>query len=153
MKTLTILRSDDSDSRSNDVKIFIADDDQMYLQALGYNLKKHTNYKIYCFKSGEECLKNMNLKPDLILLDYYLNEDKPDALNGIETLKKIKRISPNTIIIMLSGQKDLSVALNTLKAGAFTYIPKDREAFSAIQKTISYIQTNKQTASWKQNEK
>lgn len=143
MKTLTILRNDNSDSRSNDVKIFIADDDQMYLQALGYNLKKHTNSKIYCFKSGEECLRNMNLKPDVILLDYYLNEGKPDALSGIKTLNEIKRISPNTIVIMLSGQKDLGVALKTLKAGAFTYIPKGREAFSAIQKTISYIQTNK----------
>jgi DNA-binding NtrC family response regulator len=49
-----------------------------------------------------------------------------DNLNGIEVLKKIKRFNPNTIIVFISGQEDIDIAVNALKYGAFDYIMKSQ---------------------------
>ena len=39
--------------------------------------------------SGEDCLEHLNLKPSLIVLDYYLGEGESTAMSGLDTLKKI----------------------------------------------------------------
>ena len=47
-----------------------------------------------------------------------------DNLNGIDILKKIKRFNPNIIVLFISGQEVIQVAVNSLKYGAFDYIVK-----------------------------
>jgi two-component system, OmpR family, response regulator len=121
------------------ITIFLVEDDKMFLHALGFNLHKMPQYKVYCYSSGEECLKNMDLKPQIIILDYYLNENKPDAINGLDVLSEIKKTKPNTTVIMLSGQKDLDIALNTLKAGAYTYLIKDKQTLEQLNELINQV--------------
>ena len=58
-------------------------------------------------------------EPDLIFLDYNMG-----SLNGIETLKKIKRFNPNSLVVFISGQEEIAVAVNALKYGAFDYLVK-----------------------------
>ena len=115
-----------------EMPVFVVDDDPAYLNMLGFYLKKNTNCKVYCYFSGEECLQNINLNPRVIVLDYYLNEN----MNGIEVLKQIKKINPETEVVMLSGQETLQVATDSLKSGAFSYVIKDRQAFYSIRKII-----------------
>ncbi|HSH66475.1 MAG TPA: response regulator, partial [Bacteroidia bacterium] len=55
------------------IKIFLVDDDQMYLKALENEFKKNENFEIITYTTGEECLKNLHLNPDVIILDYFLN--------------------------------------------------------------------------------
>jgi two-component system OmpR family response regulator len=122
-----------------EIPIFIVDDDRSYLYALGFHLKKDSNCKIYCYTSGEECLENLSLKPKIIILDYFLNTGKPDAMNGLEVLKQIKRISRLTKVIMLSGQETLQIAVKLIKSGAYTYVIKDLEALSSIKKLVDNL--------------
>lgn len=126
-------------TEDQEIKIFLVDDDKSYLYALGFHLKKEMKYKIFCYETGEECLKNLYLNPDIIVLDYYLNGSNPDAINGLETLKSIKRRKSKTKIIMLSGQETLAVAASSLKIGAFTYVIKDLRALYVIKKLIDEI--------------
>jgi DNA-binding NtrC family response regulator len=47
-----------------------------------------------------------------------------DDLNGIEILKKIKRFDPHILVIFISSQEQITIAVNALKYGAFDYIAK-----------------------------
>jgi DNA-binding NtrC family response regulator len=102
-----------------DLKIFLVDDEPychdlygQYLQNLGYVNVQH-------FGKSAECLDQLTLQPDLIFLDYNM-----DNLNGIDVLKKIKRFDPNILIVFLSGQQEIAIAVNALKYGALDYIRK-----------------------------
>jgi DNA-binding NtrC family response regulator len=102
------------------LKIFLVDDEPychnlygQYLQNLGYDSVRH-------FGKSADCLDQLTLQPDLIFLDYNM-----DNLNGIDVLKKIKRFDPNILIVFLSGQKEISIAVNALKYGALDYIRKE----------------------------
>src|SRR5438552_2865427 len=106
------------------IPIFIVDDDKSYLYSLGFHLKKDIKCKIYCYETGEDCLKNIYLNPSIIILDYFLNSENKNAINGLEVLKKIKKLKPETYVVMLSGQETLQIATNSLKSGAFTYVIK-----------------------------
>lgn len=119
--------------------VFIVDDDEMYCHSLAFYLKTHTDYNIYCYSTGEECINNIHLKPDVIILDYYLNSENPDALNGLQILKKIKKINPKIKIVILSHQEVLQVATDALKLGAYTYVVKDTRAIFNVKNIIEKL--------------
>lgn len=127
---------------TEEIKIFIIDDDPIYCQALKYQLKKTPNYKIYSFNTGEECIKNISLNPDIFILDYRLNDSNLKAMNGLEILKRIKLIKPEASILMLSGQDNFTVAANSIKHGAFDYIVKNESAFIRVEHLIKKILDN-----------
>ena len=118
--------------------VFIVDDDESYLSALGFRLMKENTIgaKVFCYTSGEECLRNMDLDPSVIILDYYLDASNPAAMSGLQTLRKIKKINPSVPVVVLSSQGDMNVALEIYGAGAYTYIIKDKQAIQAVEKII-----------------
>lgn len=137
------------------IKVFFVDDDPLYLRMLENNLKKNPQYEntVSSFSSGDECIKNIHHKPDIIVLDYYLNSVQPDAINGIEVLKKIKKSLPETHVIMLSGQDKIDVAINTMKYGAFDYVVKNESAFirtrNAMNNIVNGIRLKEETKKYK----
>jgi FixJ family two-component response regulator len=125
-----------------DFSVFIVDDDQSYLTALGFRLtqeNKNSNTKIFCYSSGEDCLHNMDLNPSVVILDYYLDGSNPSAMSGLQTLRKIKKINPDIPVVMLSGQGNIDVALEIYEAGAYSYIMKNKNALPAIEKIIGRL--------------
>lgn len=121
------------------VTIFLVDDDISYLYPLVFYLQKNTQYKIHCFTTGEDCIKNMDLKPELVILDYNLNPQLPNTMNGLEVLLKIKNLSPKTKVVILSGRDTYQGVIDSLKLGAFTYVLKDTEAIASIRNIINTI--------------
>ena len=122
------------------IALFIVDDDILYLKALEFSIKSHFNtLNIRTFRTGEECLNEMKRKPTIVILDYFLNSERPSALNGILILKEIKNISPKTKVIMLSSQDSLNVAIDCMNNGAHDYISKTQTAFVRINKIITNI--------------
>lgn len=119
--------------------IFLVEDDKLFLHALGYQLHKREGYKVHCYSSGEECIKNLHLNPDFVVLDYYLNDNNPSNMDGLSVLRKIKRIKPSTVVIMLSAQKNLSIALKSLKEGAYTYLIKNNQTISQLYEIIDKV--------------
>jgi DNA-binding NtrC family response regulator len=119
--------------------IFIVDDDPMQSSMLQDYLSKYSTFSVHIFNSGEECIKNLSLDPQIIFLDYYFDKVGKDAMNGIEILKEIKAQKPATEVVMFSGQDKIEVAVNTMKYGAFDYIVKSESAFHRSENVIFNI--------------
>ena len=66
---------------------------------------------------GTELIKDKDF--DLVLCDI-----KMPKMDGVEVLESIKKIKPETPIVMISGHGDLDTAVNTMRMGAFDYISK-----------------------------
>ncbi len=119
----------------NNFKFFIVDDD-IFCANLYEQYLKNSNYNdVTYYNNGNDCLSNLNQKPDIILLDHNM-----DGITGFEVLKKIKRYNPNIFVIMISGQDEIAIAVDALKYGAFDYIIKDKmvceKLYSIIDKII-----------------
>lgn len=119
--------------------IFLVDDEPIQNEMLKDYLSERFLYDIMVFDNGEDALKKLDLKPEIIILDYYLNANNPDAKNGIEILKQIKDASPDSQVIALSGQDKIEVAIDTIKFGAYDYVVKGESAFSRIENVINNL--------------
>lgn len=126
------------------IKIFLVDDDTVYLKMLEIQFLEHGDFDIESYTSGEECLKNLSKKPDLIILDYLLDGVNRDAMNGIKVLDRIKKFDADIPVVMLSAQDKIDVAVNCMHHAAFDYVVKSETAFMRLQKIITSIfETNK----------
>ena len=129
--------------------IFLVDDDELYLLRLKDHLTEKLAFsaRIYTYTSGEECLANLNLNPDIIVLDYYFtpNDGGKDIklMNGIELIGRLKELAPDVHLIMLSCETDVEVANMAIKEGAKDYIIKYEYAPIQLQYLISNIILNR----------
>lgn len=114
--------------------IFIVEDNPVYNKLVVNYLNSKKFSRIESFLSGEECMKNISMKPDIIIQDYLL-----EGMNGIEVLKATKKIHPQIEFIFLSGQDSVDVAINTMKHGAYDYIVKDQMALKKMADKITKI--------------
>jgi two-component system, OmpR family, response regulator len=121
------------------VNIFVVDDDVMYLKMIEIEFLQYPGFKIETYATGEICIENLSHEPDLIILDYQLDGIDKHAMNGIQTLDKIKEINPGIPVVMLSAQDNIEVAINCIHHKAFDYIVKNETALLRLQKVISSI--------------
>lgn len=123
----------------NKVKVFLVDDDSLFLKLLSLEFIQNGNFEVHTFASGELCLAHLSDHPDLIVLDYHLNGVDKDAMNGIDTLIKIKAYLSTIPVIMLSSQDKIEVAVSCMYHGAFDYVVKSETSFLRLQKAIDTI--------------
>jgi DNA-binding NtrC family response regulator len=121
------------------ILLFLVDDDALFLKSLEIEFSQNTESIIKTFATGELCLENISQNPDIIILDYHLNGVDKNAINGLETLDRIKTANLQIPVIMLSSQDKIEVAVNCLKHQAFDYIVKSETAFLRLQKAITTI--------------
>lgn len=133
--------------------IFLVDDEPIQNEMLKDYLSDRFIYEIKLFSTGEEALKNLDLNPEIAVLDYHLNAHNPNAKNGVEILKEMKSASPDTQIIMLSGQDKIEVAIDTMKYGAYDYVVKGESAFARIENIIKNIDKYQRISALNQNYK
>jgi two-component system response regulator AtoC len=116
--------------------LFIVDDNALLAKDLKLFLENKfgTDLNITSFRNGESCLKMVNAKTNIVILDYFLEGE-----NGLEILKSIKAINPNTEVIMLSGNDDIAIAIKTFRAGAKDYVVKGTSDFKKLTKIITRI--------------
>lgn len=119
------------------IKVFLVDDDIVLLKALQIDFEIQGEYETKTFNSGEDCIANLQESPDVIVLDYHLDGINKDAINGIQTLDKIKAINPKIPVIILSSQDKIEVAVNCMHHKAFDYVVKSETAFLRIHKIIT----------------
>jgi len=126
-------------NNTNKIKLFLVDDDVVFLKSLEIDFRNHANFDIQTFATGELCVDNLHLKPDLIVLDYHLDGIEAEAMNGLETLDKIKDFNNNIPVIMLSSQDKIDVAISCMHHNATDYVVKSETAFMRLQKIITSI--------------
>ncbi len=121
------------------IKLFLVDDDAVFLKSLEIEFLQHADFEIETFATGELCIANLSHNPDVIILDYYLDDINPNAMNGLATLDKIKALDDKIHVIMLSAQDKIDVAISCMHHKAFDYVVKSETAFIRLQKIISTI--------------
>jgi len=121
------------------IKLFLVDDDAVFLKSLQIEFMQHADFEIETFPTGELCLQSLSSGPDIVILDYNLDGVSPGAMNGMDTLDKIKLYDSKIPVIMLSSQDKIDVAINCMHHHAADYVVKSETAFVRLQKVISSI--------------
>lgn len=121
-------------AQQKDIKIFLVDDDVFCLNLYQQFLNKLCFTEINCFNGGRECLDKLTLRPNIIFLDYNM-----DDMNGIEVLNLIKEYDNEITVIFISGQENVEVAVAALKHGAFDYIVKSKITPELLKSTIDRV--------------
>lgn len=116
--------------------IFIIEDSVVYKDLIVGFLQSKNYKNLKTFKNGEECLKEINSKPDVIILDYNFS-----GMNGLELMVKVREESPETSFIFLSGQNDIELAVKIMKLGADDYIVKNEKSPYNLVKSIERLET------------
>jgi two-component system OmpR family response regulator len=126
-------------NKSAKIKLFLVDDDPLYLKLLEIEFMEHADFAIETFATGELCIEKLANGPDVIILDYQLDVIQKGAMNGLDTLDKIKAFNADIPVVMLSSQDKIEVAVNCMHHKAFDYVVKSETAFIRLQKIITNI--------------
>jgi DNA-binding NtrC family response regulator len=121
------------------IKIFLVDDDPVYLKILEIQFLEQADLIIETFATGELCVASLTDKPDVIILDYHLDGVVHSAMNGIQTLDQIKKFNSEIPVIMLSSQDKIEVAISCMHHDAYDYVVKSETAFVRLKKIITLI--------------
>jgi len=119
--------------------IYLVDDDTVFLTLIESELSSLGKVKVRTFATGESCLKQMHKNPSIVVLDYELSSENQNVLNGVEVLKKVKETNPETEVLMISGWEDVTIAVATMKFGAFDYVVKNESAMININNKVKNI--------------
>jgi YesN/AraC family two-component response regulator len=136
--------------------IFVVEDNSNYNNLILKHLSSNRDKRIECFKSEEDCLKNLFKKPDLVIQDYLMNEMHGNAIENESNKSNL-----NTKFVFLSALDNFSkqnnqnikfeplsgfdkfYAGNTIKLGSRNYVVKDLPALNELIETIGKTQKNK----------
>lgn len=119
------------------VKIFVVEDDPTYKKFLEYVLSLNPDFEVEFFTSGNDCIKHLHHKPNIIALDYTL----PD-LSGEEVLIKVKKFNADIQVIIVSAQEKIGTAVQLLKLGAYDYIIKNEDTKDRLLNAINNARKN-----------
>ncbi len=126
-------------------KALVIDDDRATLDLMRFQLESE-NFQVVTVEKGNDGLKIAEDNPfDIILTDLNL----PD-IDGIEIVKKLKQITPETEIIMITGFGSAEKAVEATKAGAFYYVEKPVEFDELLVLIEKAIERREQAAEIKE---
>ncbi len=100
-------------------KILVADDEKSMRELLDIMLKKE-GYKVTLASNGEEVMKLIEKD----IFDLALVDIRMPRQDGISVLKRIKMVSPETVVLMMTAYASADTAIKAMKEGAYDYITK-----------------------------
>lgn len=122
------------------LKIFLVDDDALFLKNEELELNINNEFAIETFATGELCMQHLSKNPDVIIIDYWLNGINTEAMTGEQTLEKIKRYNSNIPVVIHSGQEEIKLAVNCMHQRAFDYVVKSKTGIGQLRKILNTIQ-------------
>jgi len=100
-------------------KVLIVDDEKDFVEMFSLRLATQGE-KVFTAYSGQEALTLLEKEPiDVVILDIRM-----PGMDGIETLKQIKKLYPIVEVILLTGHGSTETAVEGMKLGAFDYLMK-----------------------------
>ena len=110
--------------------VLVVDDEEDFIETMVNRLKKR-RIDTTGVLSGEEALELMKKKQfDVVILDIKM----PGGMDGIETLREMKKIQPLAEILLLTGHASVETSIEGMKLGAFDYILKPITLEDLLQK-------------------
>lgn len=117
------------------------DDDPIILDMIRLVLSQNEKFELKSYNTGEEFLRSITSinRPDILIVDYFLNSKIPTAMSGKELIKVLRSKGDNTPIIVISSQKDLGLALGLIKLQVADYIEKTGEFTTKVMASVDSI--------------
>lgn len=113
------MMTDDEQGIGKKIKLLFVDDEESFLRTMATRLKLR-DFEVTSFTSGFDALEAARQKQfDVALLDL-----KMPGIDGEELLREIKKISPDTEVIILTGHGSVRSAVNLTRQGAYEYLQK-----------------------------
>ena len=103
-------------------KLVIVDDDMPFRERLGRSMEKK-GFLVETISSYNDCLKRISDEN----FDYAVIDMRLEDGSGLELIKKLKELSPNTKSLLLTGYGNIATAVAAIKTGAIDYLPKPAE--------------------------
>jgi len=95
-------------------------DDELFVRELLLEFLSTQGYEVSLADSGEKAMELLQTQPaDVVLLDL-----KMPGMDGVETLKQIRKISPGTLAIIMTGYPTIESSIEALRNGACDYVMK-----------------------------
>jgi CheY-like chemotaxis protein len=94
------------------------------------------DYEMKTFFSGEECLRNLEMRPDMIVLDHSFTSNGAGDMSGMETLMEIKKINRSLPVVILTAMEDENLKNEYLSKGAARFIQKNDYFIDTLMETI-----------------
>lgn len=111
------------------IKLMLVDDEERFLSTTKKLLEKR-GYDVITSSSGSEALEKLHSHTvHVVILDV-----KMPGMDGMETLKEIKRLHPLTEVIMLTGHATVESAVDGMKTGAIDYLMKPCDIEELIER-------------------
>ncbi len=111
--------------------VLIVDDESTIIDSLE-GILSDDGFEVMHAYNGYEALKKIEAEsPDIVLLDIWM-----PGMDGIDTLKEIKKMSPNLPVVMITGHGSIESAVDATKSGAFDFLEKPL-SIDKIMVTIS----------------
>jgi signal transduction histidine kinase len=100
-------------------RIFVIDDDDVMLLSCRRILEKD-GYEVETYGNGLDGLRRMQqVQPHLLLVDLKMPE-----LDGLQVIERVRALSPDIVIAVITGYATISTAVEAMKAGAYDFLPK-----------------------------
>jgi DNA-binding NtrC family response regulator len=112
--------------------IFFVDDDPVFLDVLE-SMFADSGYEVVTFRHGHEMLKQFYRKPDMVVLDYLLEEDDYETEDLIRAVRKINNKIP---VVILSAQQQVNTIYRLYDMGVKHYIVKDASFYQKLDELV-----------------
>ena len=122
-------------------KIAHIDDDPIILEMVKLILNQYENLVVSSYDTAEEFLGAIEKKgkPNLIIVDYFLNSKISSAMSGYKLIEICRKTSDNMPFIVVSSQKKISVGLDLVGLQVVDYIDKTDDFSSKIVKSVNSV--------------
>lgn len=119
-------------------KVCLVEDNKMFLQTLKTSLVKEfgEDLEVFAYSDSRSLIEKIQDLPNLLVMDYHLDDNSD--IEGIELVKYVRETSPDTQIIVLTGEDNVEKALECYNNGVTNYIKKDFTAIKRLMKEIVY---------------
>jgi DNA-binding NtrC family response regulator len=100
-------------------RILVVDDEEIVVRSC-LRILEEGDYEAEGMASGEEALRRIEERPyDVVILDIMM-----PRMDGLEVLRRVKESHPDIDVIMVTGLSQIETAVQSMKLGAFDYLPK-----------------------------
>jgi DNA-binding NtrC family response regulator len=120
---------------NREIKIFIVDDDKLLRNAVKNQIRSHFseyNIQVLPFYAGEQLECMIENQPDIAIVDYDFSLTPQSCMNGINIIDLLKKHSPETEIILFTGEDNTRLAVEALDHGAHDYVVKNELMFHRL---------------------
>lgn len=119
------------------VTLFIVEDDPTFRLILTRHIGLKNIFTIYPFASGEECVDNLHLEPEIIILDYNLDRSG-GIMDGKAVVSAIRQQHLKPKVVMLSGQDDGNLVLELIREGGIRdYVVKGTNSLDELDEILT----------------